>query len=270
MRQSAVILLLSALFAVSLSAATPPPRSSFEQILLPIVLFQYVPGALGTLWATEFTGFNAGAEDTDAFQTQCAYYCTCNANPCQPGFAVPPGSQFSVVPKHDVNGRNLGVFIYVAKSHASDIAYSLRIREVVRGTTPAQLPVVHERDFRTGDTFLPSVPVDAASRTRLRIYGISSPGGAGVLRVRIIPWDGTAETDLVVSLTPPNSGSRLAAADEFPEQPAYVDVGDLNPLVKGNMNVRLAIESLTPGLVYWPLVTVTNNQTQQLMTVAPQ
>lgn len=268
MRQSAVVFLLVAFAAVSLAAATPPPRSSFEQVLLPMALINYVQGAGGSLWTTEFTGFNNGTQPAVAFQRQCVYYCTCDANPCFPGSPVPAQTQFTIRPTHETNPANQGIFIYVEKERASDIAYNLVIREFAHGSTA--LPVVRERDFRSGTTILPSVPISVYSRTRLRIYGMSSPGGAGVLRVRVVPADATAPREIVVSLGPPSSGSRLAAADEFPEQPAYVDAGDLNRLVSTSTNVRLEIESLTPGLVYWPLVTVTANDSQHLMTVTPQ
>ena len=270
MRPAAVMSFAVLLFAATLAADTPPPRSSFEQVLLPVALFQYVPGALGTLWNTDFVGFNAAAGPVAAFQSECAYYCTCNDNPCAPGIAIPASHQFFVVPMHDLNGHNQGIFLYFAKPGASSIAYSLRIHEFTRGTTPTELPVVHERDFRNGTTILPGVPIDAFSRTRLRIYGISSPDGSGALRVRIVPADGSATTEMVVSLTPPNSGSRIALPDELPEQPSYADAGDLNHLVSGSTNVRIEIEANTPGLLYWPFVTVTNNDTQHLLTVTPQ
>jgi hypothetical protein len=256
MRRSAVILFTSVLFAGS-AAAAPPSRSDFEQVLLPIIMFNDVPGALGTLWATEFAGFNGGTQEAIAFESA-------------PGTVVPARTQFGVFPKHAANGPNLANFLYVEKAHAADFAYNLRIREIVRGTTPTQLPVVHERDFRSGETILPNVPIDPGSRTRLRIYGISSPDGTGAVRVRVVPPNNGAVKELVLALTPPPGSSRLATAGEFPEQPAYVDAGDLNALVGGKANVRIEIEPLTTGLVYWPLVTVTDNQTQQLMTVTPQ
>ena len=84
----------------------------------------------------------------------------------------------SVVSASDI--QNVGAFVYVNRPRAKDLAVQLRIRDISRGHSwGTEVPIVRGRDMRLGRTHLMDVPVTAGFQQHLRIYGASSPSGAG-------------------------------------------------------------------------------------------
>lgn len=149
------------------------------------------------------------------------------------------------------------------------------------------LPVVRERDFRSGTVVFGGVPspyiysddpvfrtAAAQFRYLLRLYDVDLRGDV-LLRVRIYeanlgpPRPGTALLDTIVAL------SRREGTD--PSQPYYAEL-PIDPLchpfsvhtpcLGGTM--RIDIEPVTPGTRYWALLSLTSNFTQNVMLFWPQ
>lgn len=241
--------------------------NEWERIIVPVSI-RNIPGAYGSLWTTEFWVFNSGSSPVNATVNDfgCAI-ATCNYVP------VPPGAK-----QEDtwiVNGRGggPGVMLYVEKAHASDLTFSMHLRDLSRQaqTFGTEIPIIRERDFLTNTTQLFPVPTDDRFRQTLRIYDADASGTSRV-RVRIFrtgtPTDPLAETEL--TLVTPATGNMFYT--NWPYRPGYAEIlwlSDALPAVRSAENVRIEIEPLTPGLRYWAFVSITNNETQHVTLVTP-
>jgi hypothetical protein len=161
--------------------------------------------------------------------------------------------------------------LYVEKESAAKVFPSLRLVETTFGTSlGVEIPVVRERELFTSELWLPDVPMTSSARTHLRVYGVESPSGAAVLRVRVYQGAGQDVVfDRTVSLgtdETPTPGDYDVDAPSF----GFLDLnsGVAAPDVDGSVRVR--VESLTPGLKFWAMASVTHNATQQVTIISPQ
>lgn len=248
--------------------AASTARSDYEVVLLPMLTLPVKTGANGSLWSTEFVGHNNGTASVDAFQSFDA--ATCAECPFKP---IPGGSDFHLRPTSDArNAANPGVLLYVQKSVAPSLSYSLRLRELSQQPNDfVELPVVHESELATGTTRFLDVPHTDASRVHLRIYGISSPSGAGVVNVRFLLGNVQVYQQLV-ALTPANGAALLANDTMFVTNPAYGEIANATSVrpFTGTDSLRIEVDPVTDGLRYWAFLSVTNNATQRVSLITPQ
>jgi hypothetical protein len=273
------LLLLATSFANAQTEMTP---SDFEMVLIPVYLDQARPGALGSVWRSELVVRNEGADPVDVFQTECAHFCTCNPRPttCAGGHPLAPGTLFSsfnsVLVSDGFSPANPGIFLFLRKPGASNVALNLRVRDLSRSSESAgtEIPVVRQRDMLTATAHLLNIPTDARFRQHLRIYGMSSPSGGADVRVRISALDSSATlAEQTLSLRSAERQSSIPTGPAFISFPAYGEISALTstfPQIQASARVRIEVEPMTPGLVFWTFVSVTNNETQQVTTVTPQ
>src|SRR4051812_11444778 len=134
---------------------TEPPSPAvdiFEPILFP-VSFQG-PGALGSQWMTE----NFFSSESPAFFR--------DRIPCC-------GPIISSSLQMLNNTSPWGLVLYAIRGTSDSLHFASRIRDTSRQAQSAgtEVPVVRERDFRSGLTFM-NVPVDARYRVTLRLWSI--------------------------------------------------------------------------------------------------
>jgi len=211
----------------------------FEPILFP-VSFQG-PGALGSQWVTESFLYTNGST---VFRDPPP----CSFCPVTPGFGT----------KQLVNNGNpWGHVLYAIRGTADSLAMASRIRDTSRQSQSAgtEVPVVRERDFRGELRFL-NIPVDARYRVTLRLWSLSD-GGLFIASVDSTPAQSQGLTLSKIPGTSMSFGS--------------MDVTSL--LTKANNNpTNLSV--ISPSNVpfppaIWGMLSITNNDTQQVTIVSP-
>jgi hypothetical protein len=236
---------------------------ALERILIPL-LTPPIHGAFGSEFHTSFRGYNASESEVGAD----VYGLEMDCFPCPVGdvftpLGVGPNSDFGPVIMSGTPDRP-GRFLYVAPDQAGPLEFNLRVRDVTReglnfGT---EIPVVREREFRSSRVTLIGVPTDSRFRNTLRVYA-------------------TALTDLIVTFS--NGTQRVERSvtmqhSREPFDPEYATIGDF-PVFAGQAElVTITIDSVgsavsnppAPPSPIWAFVTVTNNETQAITTIAPQ
>ena len=267
---------LSCLMATTLLANERDPEG-YQRVLIPLVTNQDLPGAYGSLWRTELVVRNEAAEPVQIFQSECFFFCSCFVVTECPQQATPANSLY-------IDGvfvsdliRNDGAFIYIQRRYSDQVAFAARLRDISRNAESAgtAVPVVREEQLLTTTTaHLLDVPNDPRFRVHLRIYGVASPSGAGDVLVRIYALDSNAEiAEVPIAIRPYRySGGRIPPPEQHDNQPGFAEIANLGDAIGSTTVDRLRVDVIpvTPGLIFWAMITVTNNQTQQVMTVTPQ
>lgn len=229
---------------------TGEPEPTFEPILFPI--FQPpVDGAFGSRFETiARVGNVVGLYGVD---TQC-YLFTPSTSPFDPFGAI--DSVLLTGCSHSV-GR-----VFWIKT-GSRLSANLRVRDTTRQATShgVEVPVVKRSAFTNDSLTLLGVPADPRFRKRLRIYSL--PMRDAVVNVAI---NGTGVGQ--VFLTP--------SASLF--EPSYGEFTDFptNLPADSFMRVSLIMGKLPDGTIppntppIWGLISVTNNDTQEITVISPQ
>lgn len=230
-------LLLSNVFLTPVASA-----QNFERVLIPVAS-SGTPGAYGSFWVTELTGYNRGAAFTPVVLSPgdvCGIPEGCGDPPARP--RVP----FVL----DVGTFPMGRFIYVASEGADEVIFKLRVRDAAHPENGfgTEVPVARESDFTSETMVLLNVPLVEDARTTLRVYGLDDR--EELVRVRVLPLIGTipvAEFDLLLrgSAVVPDLAS--LAGTSIPE-----------------LRYRVEITPGDPGARVWAFGSVTSNGTQQV------
>lgn len=289
-----VLILL--LVAVPLHAQQRDP-ARYEKVLLPILSPAPIVGADGSRWQTELWLRNASDAPLDVFPAgqDCISSVSCfetmrtypSLAPHQTSYHVSAGT---VEPWHvgytfPYLGRP-GRFLYVERSRIDDLDINLHLsdtsrRPVARGT---QLPVVRASSFLDRTVNILGVPLGPGSRATLRIYSEESEAN-GRMAIRVLEntdhWEGLqlirAKTlvDEVAQFdydaASDNCGFAFQCPDGVRYQPGYIEITDLsqrwpqlNAAATVKFGLRIEIEPLTQGLKFWPMVSVTNDNTHEV------
>jgi len=224
-------------------AATDP--AVFEPILFPLS-FQG-PGAFGSQWTTDnfvLAGSSAAYFRDPLPCTGCSTKLTANAQLAN-------------------NGNPWGHVLYALRGTTASSDFSSRIRDTSRQSSTAgtEVPVVRERDFR-GQLRFVSVPVDARYRTTLRLWALDN-----------FP-------QLVVQVDPGTNIVAPLAITLIPGTSMYFGSADLTPLLPQAKTTPVNVtifpsgfpSVLTPVLFppIWGMLSITNNDTQQVTILSPQ
>lgn len=248
-------------------------ENGYEMVLLPIYLDAPVAGANGSLWNTDFWVRNGGPEAI----TLAPWICPDNAV-CPAIFpltrVLASGESLHNLPDRREPASNPSRLLYVSRG-ASLPSMQLRVFDSSRSAANAgtELPVVHEEDLLSAPVSLLNVPLDARFRSTLRIYDLRANAdgtpASSDFRVRIYSQvegnDATLLAEKTISATSTQGG-------QFRDQPAFGQIANLTEGIFGVENaapLRVDIEPLTDGSRYWPLISVTNNDTQLITTITP-
>lgn len=272
MKRALAVLTLFLLTTANLFAADP---AGYERVLVPVMLRSPIPGIAGSLWVTELSVRNESSNPVDIFQHECEYTCECITIACRPEDPTPPQTSFVFRPTRDTrNLSNPGVFMYIGRSAAADVALQLRVRDLSRSALSlgTELPLIRESDMKTHALHLLNIPTDVRFRQHLRIYAITNAGESADVAVRVEDDAGTIlaeRTVALASVTVPD----FAPAGHPTGVPSYGEIPYLTtaiPQPVTTSSFHVSIEPITPGLRYWAFVSVTNNDTQEVTTVTPQ
>jgi hypothetical protein len=246
----------------------------FERVLIPLHIAN-VAGASGTSWSTELVARNEGEAPTLILSQVCLHDCTCGFEQCLFIAPTPPGGLARWIGgPEDFAASFPGLFAHIEKATAANVAFSLRLYEETLAATEfgTEVPVVRERDFLRTTSFLVNVPLTASARVHLRLYGLESPSGEAVVRVRVYPES---------ALTPVYD--RLLTIPAAPFEGRIPEPGDHNAIIPGYLilsltselsgvtgPVRVRVDPLTPELRYWLMGSVTSNTTHNVTLFTPQ
>jgi IPT/TIG domain len=228
----------------------------FDRILLPL-LIPPAPGAFGSEWHTELEIDSSRVPDRRAEVYGLKQVCPPPPRQCgtRDLFAPLLLPSAEVGPVRVEKTGTPGRFLYVPDSQVEKLTMHLRIRDVTRDDENfgTEIPIIRERDFKTGRIVLLGVPTDPRFRNTLRIYStINWP-----MRVTV---EGQPPVDLMLS----------TAGNVF--EPAY---GVFTNFPAGNGPVTVIIEP-TPNALpvvpppFWAFIAVTNNTTQMVTTITPE
>lgn len=251
------------IITVPTSASNLP--DSADIILLPLAFLPgvQVHGAKGTVWQGEVWLQNRNNQRAPLEAN------TCMEGNCQP--AAEPNSTGILSSLPEASDR--GVVFFVVDFESLLLTFSNRVFEVTRHAQPQglQLPVVHSRDFIVGETSLLGIPT-AGARAAIRIYDPLPLGGEHKMTFRI---DAISEAGAVVGTTT-MATTFLPYLDGYgryqPSFAAIYDVGAAIPGVTTLSRYHLQVTPLGPTAadVYWAMVSVTDNDTQQVLIITPQ
>jgi hypothetical protein len=207
----------------------------FEPILFP-VSFQG-PGALGSQWLTENFIYAPGNPFRDPLPCS-----VCDSNPQQL-----------------INNSNpWGHVLYGFRGTADALSFASRIRDTSRQSQTAgtEVPVVREGDFRTVLRFL-NVPTDARYRVTLRFWSLAD----------------FPQFIAVVNSSPVIQQQPMTVS-KIPGTSMWFGTTDVTPLLSTSngsptmVTVLGASGQLAPPPI-WGMLSITNNDTQQVTIITP-
>ena len=232
--------------------AQPPDMSVFEPLLFP-ALFE-TSGANGSFWISEAIVSNRSPWRIENYNEISELVCV--TLPC--GEQLPGGHYEKIRGKSYPHGVNL----LIPRAESSSLAFGLRVRDTSRvaESLGTEVPIVRESELQWNTLTLLDVPVDPRYRSALRVYAVD-PGPAQTFSVYVsfINREKHQSSSTFVQMT--RSCSVTCAIT-----PAY---GQLD-LPAGAAGESIDIQILPPGNApIWALVSVTNNDTQQVTLVSP-
>ena len=251
------LLAIAVALAAPASAGDIPPLIRY---LIPVTGDQ-VSGANGSLWTTELTVHNPRDTPIVVRGSIC----------CDNNVVIPP--QTSKAVQIAPASFSQGAFIYLpADPNYGPIPMTLRSRDLSKTAESfgTEVPIARDSDFAQL-VIITDVPTDARYRATLRIYNSSEAPRVVTMRVYTLTGSTPIETRSVEL-----SGINVLVFDPTPFHPGYAQVDPLTPAVRAaGPRVRIEIEDPIRHIVspppppIWALVSVTNNDTQQVTTVTP-
>lgn len=260
-RKRAALIACCVLFLLSfVNRASAQSPDDFEPVLLPISLTEPIPGAFGSLWATDFWVAAVGGEVRLEETEQCGS--------CPPQIQLFSGSLHNI--GGTVPGETPGELIWLNRADASNARFSLRVRDLSREsqTWGTEIPVVRESQFRTSTITLLDVPLDERFRVTLRAYDPDVHQNA-VFRFDFRDMPGG---QLLASRTLP-AVYKQSGHFGFPRVAACAQMGDLRaavPEIANAGSVRVDVTPVAAATRFWAFASVTNDETQHVTLVTPQ
>lgn len=263
------------LACIPLTLTGQPTGLEYERVLFPVApTFGPRGGLFGAIWQPELWMVNRGAVGVHilGFDDGCSFLC--------PPIDRTPAN-ITLRPHTLAPAINRGWLFLVEKPLADLVDFSFRLRERSR---PANhqgtlLPVVRERDLKTGTINLTGIELDEGRyRYSLRVYDPDRRGGAQVrLRIfrinpaleyprRLTSLDRKFEAPLiqtVVTLTQIDN----SFAPGFSE---LIGFAATFPQLLGISHIRIELAPITPNLRFWALVSIIDNDSQSVTFITPQ
>jgi len=222
----------------------------FERVLVPV--FFSGPGAFDSQWRTELAVHNGNP--FTLMQGSDGLFMT----PCMPVCDVRLAGGASQV----VNGSNIatGVVQFLPRQATPQLDFSLLVRDVSRDATDfgTSVPVVREAEMFTRTFSLVNVPSDPRYRIGLRLYAYDTI--PTTMAIGISALQGGQSAGFTVTLLPAHEHAFLLIGNLLASAPQLI----------GNGPLRIDITPLEPGTRAWGYVSITNNETQHVTTIAPE
>lgn len=264
-----LILFITAAARAQTSRSADLERGDFEKMLVPITVVNW-PGDHGSRWTTRFEIANTSPETVELLPWNCT-----TLAPCSLAYPLPPRTTVSLPLIVTAPGEGPGRLLYVTKARADDVAFNLRIQDVSRQseTWGTELPVVRERQFRTGVVFLLGVPLTSEFRQSLRIYAVDTADPIA-FAVRFFALGSGRLDSPVAELTLLTSRVGAGGTSPWAEGIAHSaaelhNISAVVPQLRGIDRVMIEVEPLTSGSRFWAFVSVTNNATQHVTAITP-
>lgn len=265
------LLALGLALAISLGAAGAQtfPFDQFEKVLIPMAI-RDVHGASGSVWSSELWVHNEGnALVSVIYPYSCPIFCV-------PQFGVSP-SEGKSIPFFPSQVERPGQILYLDPEGAGNIRFWSRVFDRSREALSrgAEIPIVRERELSTTKLSLFPIPVDPSSRLTIHFYDVDSRSGAR-LALRLYPTFTLGPAVSSREITLRSDIHNPLVDDPFLAGYARLDGLSSFPPLQGCpdqitcRNLRLEIESLTPGLRFWAYATLINNDIQHVTTITPQ
>jgi hypothetical protein len=226
-----------------------------------------VPGKYGTTWSSEIWVHNSRDQPVNLIP-ECSGFDDCtrriDIQPRQTRLV----DAFPLAQSHPV-----GIFLFVPKDRVGHVHFHQRVRNL-SGTFASEgteIPVVPTSEFRSGVTNLLNVPIDTRYRLLLRVYFdtiLSVPFFSATVLVRVYSMEGDqgrlAEQEFRFSHDTVTDGGLRIDAPMVDCSAVLARVRDLASLV------RVEIIPKTSRSKYWPLLSVTSNETHQVTIITAQ
>jgi hypothetical protein len=264
LRHIAVLLLL--LFAGVFAA--PASAQDYDRYLIPVTGGN-IAGANGSLWTTELTVHNPRDGEVGIL-----------ADVCSVVFLTPPCQNIAFIPQQTSRriaitraSYSQGAFIYVPRNlNYGPTPMTLRARDLSKTAESfgTEVPIARDSDFAQL-VIITDVPTDARYRATLRVYNSSEAPRVVTMRVYTLAGREPIETRSIEL-----AGVNILVFDPTPFHPGYAEIDPLTPLVRASgERVRIEVEDPIRHIVspppppIWALVSITNNDTQQVTTITP-
>jgi hypothetical protein len=221
--------------------------------LVPVYVPEAVAGAHGTLWVSELWLHNGNAhrvyigdcEDLIGPPPACAY---------EPGVTRLSYPHFPA--------RAAELLVHVAVEDAERLVFSSRLFELSRLSQPVgiEVPVVGEERFFTKPVRFIAVPSSPALRVALRVYDPRRSMN-GIVRVELVEsasGQQLAEASVPIVYSDESSAPGLAMLG---------DLASLFPEVRSVDRYDVRVLPLGAEMEYWAIISVTDNDTQQVFTI---
>jgi len=266
-------LFLALLFTAAVLPSNAPLQAdgpvTFTRFLVPIYTPD-TPGAHGSLWQVRTWIYYAGTEEAVMVPRPFCFGITCPlAGALQPDWPAVPFQHLSGFPEP-------AILVHIDSRFASEAAFASRVRDLSMAADSAgtEVRVVPEGEMSTGPVYLLNVPASPKFRTTLRVYALPEVQDPEVeVRYFRQPDDqgSRLDTDVVLLRTDRVRLRTRRDGGELQLYPSIVEIGALDalPELAGEDAIWIEVVPITPHLRIWALLSVTNNETQQVTVVSP-
>jgi hypothetical protein len=251
---------LCCLLSVSAFAAT-----TYDRVLLPVMV-THAPGAMGSMWSTEFLVHNP-----NTFFVEIGVPLPCKTLCVLP--LMQPKTTYKLVAAEPADAPGL---VLSVQQPSENLSFYTRVYDETRqgDTYGTELPAVREQEFRGQALQLLDLPTATRFRVMLRVYAIDAPPNP-VVTVRAFATYGTNEYG---SFDLPLSAPTAAATLDGTTKPFYLALPNVPIVFNGLLNAsgkpltelfNIEITPKTVGLKIWGFATVTHNDTETMTTITP-
>ena len=225
-----------------------------EPILIPIAL-KPIDAAYGTRWASTISVYN-DSDESIPIEREICYFFGSPRVCSQPARRVAPHASLDIEPRSNWPAEP-AMFVLTPADQADHLHFTVRLHELSRSPNGpgTQIPVVRERDFQRTQVWLTAVPNTLGYRSTLRVFSDS-------LDVTVRVRD-EATGELLLE----RSNSRWIPTDTGTFGTAtFTDLLTADS-VRSHAKVRIEAQSSRP---VWALLTLTENDTQEVQIFTPQ
>ncbi len=259
------------LIALSIAtAAFAGEPAGYTRYLIPVVSSEDVPGAHGSLWTTELTAHNS--RDAE-LEVRGPFHRGAGTGLIFFSDRIPARQSKSLHPVSSLDGRE-GAFMYVPDdaNAPGPFAATLRVRDLSKNAESfgTEIPIVTLADFAQF-LVITDVPTDPRFRATLRIYNANENPRDVVIRIYTLTG-----SEPLLERNVQLAGIFPIVFDPMPSHPGSAQIDPLIGVPRDvDGRVRIEIEDPIRHIVspppppIWALVSITNNETQQVTTIRP-
>jgi hypothetical protein len=246
---------------------TPDDDDAYAVGLVPVHVDGILHGAFGAQWKTDLWMRNSGRTDIEIAPWPCGGVCTADF---PRKTALAPGRSLRNLPPLDsAADGNPSRLVYIPRSDAANISFSLRFADVSRASLDGgvELPVIREQELLGDTAQLFNIPLGRSFRVMLRLYDLSYTSSRFL--VKVYPQSESDEASvhsLELTATATQGGT-------FRPKAAYAQFDITSLLGEPKAwpeTARIEVTPLTPGSNFWAFASITNNDTQIVTLVTPQ